>query len=262
MRRSDRVFALAYAGAMSFRDFFAVYPPRVYLLTTLPRAILQAAFLALVGYYAAGEPGREFAFIGACAHVIVLSTMVRAPDILVDERTMGTLHRVRLGVIPLPAIVAARWWVFVAAAVVDAVAAAVVVGPLVGETDLVLDLLAATPLFLLLALTTSSLGLLVGAISLTQRIDVMLTNLVAYIAMVFAGIVAPITVFGDVGEVLVRMLPLTNGLLAIRSFVDGEPWLAEAALELATGTAWTAIAFAALAVQATRARRLGTDETL
>ena len=239
-----------------------MYPPRVYLLTTLPRAILQAGFLALVGYYAAGEVGREFAFIGGCAHVIVLSTMIRAPDILVDERTMGTLHRVRLGVISLPALVAARWWVFIAGGVIDAVVAATVVGVAIGEGDVVPKLVAAAPLFLLVALTTSSLGLLVGAISLTQRVDVMLTNLVAYVAMVFAGIVAPITVFGDVGETLVRLLPLTNGLLAIRSFVAGEAWLRDAALELCVGAAWTIVAFAALHVQAWRARRLGTDEIL
>ena len=247
---------------MSWRDFLAVYPPRVYLATTLPRAILQAAFFAFLGYYGAGEAGREFAFIGACGQIILLATVVRAPDVLIDERIMGTLHRLRLGNVPLPALVAARWWIYVCAGLVDAVVAVVVVGALVGELDVVPKLLAAAPLFLLLALTTSGVGLLVAAISLTHRIDVVLTNLAAYLMLVFCGVVAPISVFGDTGEILVRLVPLTNGLLAIRADVAGEPWLREAALELAAGAAWALIAVTVLQVQAHRARSRGTDELL
>ncbi|MDP8911083.1 MAG: ABC transporter permease [Actinomycetota bacterium] len=262
MTFTDRLYALAFAARLSWRDFLAVYPPRVYLFTTLPRVVLQAAFFALIGYYAAGESGREFAFIGGCAHVIVLATVVRAPDVLIDERVMGTLHRVRLGVMPLPAIVAARWWVYVCAGLVDALVAAVLVGAFVGELDLVPELLAAAPLFLLVALTTSGLGLVVAALSLTQRIDVLLTNLAAYLVLVFGGIVAPISVFGDVGATIVRLLPLTNGLLAIRSFVAGEPWVAEAALEVAVGAAWIALAAVLIQVQSHRARHRGSDELL
>jgi ABC-2 type transport system permease protein len=254
--------AAAFAATLSARDFLAVYPPRVYLLTTLPRAVLQVAFVAFVGYYAAGADGREFAFIGACAHIIVLATVVRAPDVLIDERIMGTLHRVRLGVLPLPAVVIARWWVFVAAGMADALVAAVVAAPLVGELDLVLEVLGAAPLFLLVALTTSGVGLVVGALSLTQRIDVLLTNLAAYVMLVFCGVVAPVSVFGDVGEPLVRLLPLTNGLLAIRQFVAGENWLSNAGLELAVGAAWLCVAVLLMKLQEHRARRLGTDELL
>jgi ABC-2 type transport system permease protein len=247
---------------MSFRDFRAVYPPRVYLLTTLPRVVLQAAFLALIGYYAAGEEGREFAFIGACAQIIVLATMVRGPDVLIDDRIMGTLYRVRLGFVPLPAIAAARWWIYVVAGWIDALLAVVVVGTLVGEAHLIPELLAAAPLFLLIAITTSALGLTVAAVSLTERVDFLLANFVAYIAMVFCGVVAPITVFGDAGETLVRLLPLTNGLLAVRAFVADEPWVADAALEAAVGAGWMLVAVVLLGVQTRRARRLGTDDIL
>ena len=259
---TDRYHSLALAARLSWLDFLAVYPPRVYLATTLPRAVLQVAFFAFVGYYAGGVAGRQFALVGACAHIIVLATVVRAPDVLIDERQMGTLHRLRLGTVPLPAVILARWWVFVLAGVVDALVAALVAGPLVGEADLVPKLLQAVPLLALLAMTTSGVGLVVGAISLTQRADVLLTNLSAYVMLVFCGVVAPISVFGGLGEVLVRCLPLTNGLLAVRHFVAGEPWVEEAALELIVGAAWIAVAILLIRLQEARARRLGSDELL
>jgi ABC-2 type transport system permease protein len=261
LTRTDRFSALALAAGLSVRDFFAVYPPRVYFLTTLPRAVLQVTFLALVGYYAAGEEGREFAFVGACAQIIVLATVVRAPDVVVDERIMGTLYRVRLGCVPLPAIAAARWTIYVCAGVVDALVAAVLAGMLVGEADVVPELLAAGPLLLLIAMTTSALGLAVAGLSLTQRVDVH-ANLVAYLTMVFCGVVAPISVFGDVGETLVRLIPLTNGLLAIREFLAGEPWLASAGLEVVVGLGWALAAVLLILVQNGRARRFGTDDLL
>lgn len=262
MTSTDRVYAVALAARLSWRDFLAVYPPRVYLSTTLPRAVLQVTFLAYLGYYAAGTDGREFAFIGACAQIIALATVVRAPDVLIDERIMGTLHRVQLGVIPLPAVIGARWLVYVCAGVVDAIVAILVASLLVGELDLVPELLEAIPLLLIIALSTSGLGLVVAAISLTQRIDVLLTNLAAYVLIVFSGVVAPISAFGDVGQQIVRLLPLTNGLVAIRAFVADEPWVADAGLELAVGAGWAAFAVFLMNVQSRRARARGADELL
>ena len=262
MTFTDRLYGIALAALLSWRDFRAVYPPRIYLLTTLPRAILQVGFFALVGEFAAGEAGREFALVGASAHVIVLATVVRGPDVLVDERTMGTLQRLRLGVLPLPAVAAARWWVYTLAGVVDALVALTVVGLALGETSLVLSVLAAAPLLLLVAVTTSALGLAIAAASLTKRVDFVLSNVGSYATLVFCGAVAPITAFAEPLETIVRAIPLTNGLLAIRAVVAGEAWLGFAALELAVGTAWAAVAVLVLHVQARRGRALGTDERL
>jgi ABC-2 type transport system permease protein len=251
---TDRLYGLALAAQLSWREFRAVYPPRVYLLTTVPRAILQVAFFGYLGYFAAGEAGRRFAFVGATAHIVVLATVIRGCDILLDDRVMGTLYRLRLGVLPLPAVVAARWWVFAVEGVVDAVVAILVVAPLVGEQELIVRLLAAVPLFGLIALSTSGLGLAVGAISMTQRADVLATNLVTYLLLVFAGVVAPLSVFGHVGETMARMLPLANGLLAVRDVLAGRPWLGDMLLELAAAIGWLALGLALLALQARRLR--------
>lgn len=258
--RTGRLFDLALAAQLSWRDFKAVYPPRIYLFTTLPRAVFQVAFFGYLGYYAAGEDGRTFATIGATAHIVVLATIVRAPDVLIDERVLGTLHRLRLGRVPLPAIVGARWGVFVAEGVVDAAVAIAIVPPVLGDPRLTLEILRAAPLLLIVAVTTGALGLAVAAVALTQRADVLLTNVTSYALLVFAGVVAPISEFGEVGSRIVRALPLTNGLLALRASIDGRPWIGDALLETAVGAAWLLLALALLDLQARRARRLGTDD--
>lgn len=259
---ADRLYVLWFTARLSWRDFLAHYPPKAYLLSTIPRAVLQVAFLAYLGYYAAGEAGREFAFIGACAQIIVLATVVRGPAAITDERVMGTLHRLRLGTQPLPLIVSARWWIYVLEGLGDAVAAIVLAGLIAGEVGLAPKLLLALPLFLLVAVTTSTVGMVVGALSLTQRADMLFANVASYALMVFAGVVAPISVFGATGELIARFLPLTNGLLAIRATVAGEEWIGLAALELAVGALWAGIAIGLLQLQSQRARARGSDELL
>jgi len=256
------MYALALAARLSLSDYVAGYPPRVYLATTLPRAVLQVAFLTYLGYYAGSVAGREFAFIGACAQVIVIATVVRGADVLLDDRFQDTIHRLRLGVLSLPAVIAARWWVYIAEGTAEALVAAAVVGPLLGEADELGRLFAAAPLFLLVAVTTSALGLTAAALSLTQRADVLITNLLGYLTVVACGVVAPLSSLGPVGSEVARALPLTNGLLAIRDVVGGGAWLGDAALEAGVGAAWLAVGVLLLELQTRRSRRLGTDEQL
>jgi ABC-2 type transport system permease protein len=262
MTFADRLYTLWFTARLSGRDFLAHFPPKAYLLSMVPRAVLQVTFLGYLGYYAAGDAGREFAFVGACVQIMVLETIVRGPDVMVQERVLGTLHRLRLGAFSLPAIMSARWWIYVCAGVGDAIVAIFLAGLLLGELDLAPELLAALPLFVLIAITTSTIGLVVGAISLTQRVDTLMANAGAYALMVFGGVVAPISAFGDTGELIARFLPLTNGLLAIRATLDDESWLGYAALELGVGAVWAALAFALIGIQAQRARARGSDELL
>jgi ABC-type polysaccharide/polyol phosphate export permease len=118
----------------------------------------------------------------------------------------------------------------------------------------------AAPLLALLAATTSGLGLAVASLALTQRADVVVTNVVSYLTLVLCGVVAPLSSLGPVASGAAHALPLTNGLIALRACVDGRPWVGHAALEAMVGTAWAFTGIALLAVQDRRARVLGTDD--
>jgi ABC-2 type transport system permease protein len=258
----DRLDGLRLAALLSLRDYAALYPPAVLLLSTLPRIVLQVGFFSYLGYYAAGSAGRTFAFVGASAHVITMATVVRGPDVIVDERVMGTLYRARLGVLPLPATVATRWWIYTCEGFCMWLAAVLALAVPFGGASLLAHLLAAAPLLALAAVTTAAFGMAVGAVALTQRFDVVLTNLAAYALLVLCGVVAPLASFGPVGSDLVRLLPLTNGLLAVRHVVAGEAWALDALLEAAAGAGWACVAAGMLLWQERRARWLGSDDRL
>ena len=262
MTSTDRIGALAVAGRLSWREYRVAYPWRIYLISALPRALLQVLFFAYLGYFTGGDAGKTFAFVGASVHVMLIATVIKAPDVLLDERVLGTLYRLRLGVLPLPAVVAVRWWVYIVEAIVDALLVIAIVGPFVVGLDGVAKLLLVLPLYGLVALTTSTLGFAVAAVSMTQRADVLITNLANYAALVLCGVVAPLSALGAIGADVGRALPLTHGLLAIRAAIDGRPWLGEALLELAVGGAWAAAAVSVLFVQEWRARAFGLGDRI
>ena len=131
-----------------------------------------------------------------------------------------------------------------------------------GGAGLLGRMLAATPLLALLAVTTSALGLVVGSFALTQRQEILITNLASYSLLFFCGAVAPVTAFGSIGTHLVRVLPLTNGLLAVRDAVSGRPSAGDALFELAIRGGWCLAGLALLRWHEYRARVLGTDDLL
>ncbi|HEX4815170.1 MAG TPA: hypothetical protein VFV66_20705, partial [Nonomuraea sp.] len=78
--------ALRTVAALSWREYLAVYPVRVLLAGSLPRAILQVVFVAYVGLVAAGPAGRDFALVGATLQVVTIATVIKGGDILLGDR--------------------------------------------------------------------------------------------------------------------------------------------------------------------------------
>lgn len=251
--------ALRTIAVLSWRDYRAVYPLRVVLASSLPRAVMQAVFVAYIGQFAAGTSGRDFALIGACLQVVTIATIVKAGDTLLDDRVFGTLYRIRLSRIPLPVLAITRWWAFVAEGVLGGLVAATAACLLFGRYDLMTAMWAATGLVLLVALSTSALGLVVAAATMTHRADAFVANIVSYLLLALTGAVAPLDRMPSVAAALAHGLPMTNGLLAIRHAVAGRPWLGHAAAEVAVGLGWLVVAIALMSVQGRRARAKDTD---
>jgi ABC-2 type transport system permease protein len=240
-------------------DYLVVYPPRILAVSTVPRAVFQVAFYSLIGFAMAGERGRWFAFVGATVHIMTIATVIKGPDVLVDEKVEGTMYRLRLGRYPLAAVVAVRWWVFIVEALASAAIGIVGVGLALGFEARLGDLLQVSPLYVLVALSTAALGLAAASLSVGRRADVMATNLVAYLLLLAGGVVAPLAALGPLRAVS-EALPMTHGLLAIRAALDGRPFAGLAVKEAAIGLAWAVIAVLVLHLQSRRARRKGFDD--
>lgn len=265
MSWSDHVRPRTFTGlrtiaALSWRDYLAVYPPRVLLGGALPRAVLQVVFIAYLGLLAAGPSGRDFALVGASAQIIAVATVAKGADLLLEDQRFGTLHRLRLARLPLLPVLATRWWAYAAEGVVSALLSATIGCLLFGRTALLPGIWAAAGAFVLVAASTSALGIVSAALSMGRESGVFVVNLVSYLLLVLGGAVAPLDRLPGGLAAVAHVLPMTNGLLCVRDVLAHRPWFGHAAAEAAVAVAWFAFAYGVLLVQQRVARAQGTDD--
>ncbi|WP_166663818.1 ABC transporter permease [Streptomyces sp. NBC_00582] len=248
---------LGRTAVLGLREYLVEYPPSILLATVLPRALLQTAFLVLLGRAAGGHTGAVGAAIGASAYAMVNATALKGPDVLINERVQGTLYHLRMTDLPVAGLVAARWVAYTAEGFMASLLSVPVAALISGDPGLTTRLVAALPLYLLMALTTSCFGFAVAVVAVARRADVFLTNLGAYLILASGGVLSlqPDGVAGLVGSVL----PLTHGVAALRAWTDGSNPLPQAAAEALTGLVWALLALAGITWQARRARRSGSD---
>lgn len=240
------------------REYLASNPPRVMAMTLLPRAILQTVFIILLADLAGGRELRRYAFIGAVALTITLSTMVGIADVPSNDRWSGTFWRIRTGRLAPFTVFALRSWPYPVTGFCTCVVTLVVVAPVAGVSPMDPALLQFLPSFAVLAVTTSAAGLAGAAFAVGRRADVLVGNLLAYLTMLCSGAVLPP---GHVRWVdsLGSVLPMRHGLAAVRAGQVGQPFIAEFLLEVAVGAGWLAVAWVLVGVQAHRARLTGND---
>jgi hypothetical protein len=253
------VWRLAVTLRTGYAEYLAANPPLILLSTMIPRAVFQCLFFTLLGGVAAGESGREFAFIGSVAMVMMLSTLVGVCDVPMLEKWSGTFFRIQLGVLRPAVTYFVRTLPWVAEAVVTATVCVVVVGPLTGQADTAVALLGRLPLFCLIAVTSASAGTAAAAFAVGRRADVLIGNAFAYVSTVAAGILVPIGTIPRL-DIIGMFLPMRNGLHAIRNSLEGRPWLGNACAEVVVGAAWLLVAWLAYHHQSGRSRRLGIDD--
>ena len=258
MTSIEPVRALGFTAVLAARNYRKVYSPRVLLLSGAPRVIFQVAFYTFLGRFVAGAEGAAFVYVGACVHIMTIAVMNKAADAIADERPQGTLSRLQTGTIPVWAIIAVRWSVYLAEAVASAALAIVVVGAVTGQDELIGRLLLALPVFALIGACISCYAMTVSSLSLFVRADVSWSNLGSYLLLVLGGVVAPLSALGAV-EPVARLLPLTNGLLALRHRLAGEPWLGLLAAEVLVGAGWLLLAGLLLKLHSRRSRSVGDD---
>jgi ABC-2 type transport system permease protein len=240
-------------------EFLADKPAPIWLATTLPRVVLQCLFFSLLGRIAGGEAGEQYAFIGAAVVTVTLSTLVGICDVPMVEKWFGTSYRLQLGVLRPATTLLLRTLPWVAEGVVSALVAVVVVGPLLGRFALTGQLLAAAPLIVLMALTSAAAGAAAASFAVGRRADVLVGNAFAYLTIATSGALVPpgrLPVLDAIGTVV----PLRNGLLALRAEVAGQAWAGHALAELGVGLGWAVLAWAAYRIQFARAARLGLDD--
>jgi hypothetical protein len=239
------------------RDYLTGAGGASMLWTTPIRPMLQTAFFTLLGLYVGGVAGRDYAFVGAVAFAAAGATISKATDVIVNDRWQGTMYRLRLARPPVLAVMLMRSPVYYLEGVACALTSAVVVGLTLIDAELTGRVLAAAPVLLVTTFSLLCLGMLVSAVAVGRRMDVLLGNAAAYLVLIAGGVVLPGQGWlAAVGE----FLPLRHGLEALRGAVVGSPRWGELAAEAGIGLGLLVVAWGVLAVQSYRSRRGGFDD--
>lgn len=259
MSWSKQTWRSALTVRSGFQTYFADNPPAILLTTTVPRALLQCTFFTLLGRVVGGEGGARFAFIGSIAMTMTLSSIVGICDVPMLEKWSGTFYRLQLGELRPGTTFVLRSLPWISEAAIDAIACIVVVGPVTGLVGVSVAVLPAIPVYLLMAVTSAAAGLAAASFAVGRRTDVLVGNAFSYLVLVAAGVLVPagrLSWLDTVGSVL----PLRNGLVAVRAIVDGGAWGGAVLAEVGVGIGWAVLGWAAYRAQSRRAIRLGTDD--
>lgn len=253
---SDRLWRYRETIRIGFLDQQVSNPWRVSATTTWPRAVLQCYFFVLLGSSISGT--RAFAFTGSVVLVLTLPTSISISAVPMTDKWMGTFYRIRLGRMPAVTVMVLRSLPWLADAIVMVVLSTLAVGAVTGEMSLAFRLLALSPAFVLMALTNGLAGLAVASFAVGRSADVLLGNALMYLIIAAGGIVVPsgrMPWLDDIGSVL----PLRNGLMAIRAIINGRPWAGHLMAELVVGCAWAVLAIVGYSYHIAAAKRKGID---
>jgi ABC-2 type transport system permease protein len=253
----ERLWQYSEVLRVGFADHWVANPWRLSVTTVWPRAVLQCLFFALVGE-AANNGDISFAFVGSVALVITQPTSVGVPRVAMTDKFMGTFYRIRLGRLPAASVIAIRAVPWLLEALIMVVASIVIVGASTNQTRLAARLLELMPIFVVMTVTGIAGGVAVGSFAVGHNLDVLLGNALTYLIIAAGGMIVPtgrVPWLDAVGTVL----PLRNGLLAVRGILAGGPWAHYLLLELAVGVLWSIVAVLGFHYHGWYARRHGAD---
>ncbi|GIJ43669.1 hypothetical protein Val02_05550 [Virgisporangium aliadipatigenens] len=259
MSSTDLLGRLRGVGRFALVEFLTMNPPSIVATALLPRAVVQTLFFTVLGGVLSGADGRRFAFVGGLAMSLVAVLIGDVGEVPVADKWAGTFGRLRTGVLHPFVLFVVRCWPYPVTATALTAVTIVCVGPLTGQSGLVLPLLSWLPVYLLMALTSAATVLAAALLALGRRAELLATNAVSFGILLAGGVFLPpgrVPVVDAVGTVL----PIRHGLLALRAGLDGRPFAGELAAEALVGAGWLLVAFVVTVVQARRAHRLGIDD--
>lgn len=255
---------LFWQGAfLSYVALFAWLRPSTFLASMIIMPLGQIMFFTLLGVYATGIQNASFYLIGNALQITSTSGIFGVTMAVGGERWAGTL-------IYLFGAPANRLAVFVGRAAVHLlngmfeVVVGLAWGALLGWVDFShTDPVALALTVVAVTLSTASLGLLLGCLSLVTVNVMFINNLVYYLLLLFSGANVPIGALPGWMQVISWGLPLTRGIMAARQIVGGARLIDVVPLlggELLIGLVYVTLGYSLFRVFEAEAKRRGTLE--
>ena len=254
------VNVMHHAFRAGLADYRAIFTWKSWLAGWMVRVIAQVAFFAFIGERL-GDDEKTFYLLVGNAILVAALTGVFSLNMTTAERWAGTLPLLVASPSSPVIVFSARGSYLAVDGALSALAALFVAGPLFGMELPWPRVLAVVPLTAIVALASYCFGTFLAGIVFRFRSVNSLVVLTTHVSLMAAcGVNVPLSYYPQALEWFSRILPVTNGLLAIRGVfagADAVSIVGDAALEAAVAVGWMAIALATFNRLASRGRRDG-----
>ena len=254
------VNVMHHAFRAGLADYRAIFTWKSWLAGWMVRVIAQVAFFALLGERI-GDDQKTFYLLVGNSILVAALTGVFSLNLTSAERWAGTLPLLVASPSSPVIVFSARGSYLAVDGALSALAALFIAGPMFGMDLPWPRVLAVVPLTAIVALASFCFGtFLAGIVFRFRNINSIVVMTTQVTLMAACGINVPFSYYPDALEWFSRVLPVTNGLLAIRGIFDGaaaSTILLDAAFEGAVAAGWMTVALLSFNQLASRGRRDG-----
>lgn len=251
---------MRHAFQAGLADYRAIFTWRSWLAGWYVRVLFQVGFFALIGERLDDDEKTYYLLIGNSL-LIAGQLGVFSLNMTSAERWAGTLPLLVASPSSPILVFSARGAYLAVDGALSALAALFVAGPIFGMDLPWPRVLAVIPVTLVIAGASYAFGTFLAGVVFRFRSINSLVVVTTYVALMAAcGVNVPLSYYPEPAELLSRVLPLTNGLLAIRGVFDGAPAgeiVGNTALEAAVALGWMTAALLSFNRLASRGRRDG-----
>lgn len=245
--------------------YLANLRPVILFGATIPRVLFQALFFTLLAQSAGGEELGRFALIGNAMHTAAFMNIIFITAVIQSEKWNGTLPFIMAAPTSWLPSMLGRSVAEYTHAIFNSLLILFVFVPFLAPEISLLNLTRAMPIFLLTLASVSTLGWLVGAISLPVRWGAIIANVVGYTMMLVCGVNFPLEALPTSVQFVAQLIPMTNGVLAIREVIEGASYISVLTLmgkELLIGFVFGVIAWQTFQYRLRVTRETGAFELL
>jgi ABC-2 type transport system permease protein len=241
-------------------DYRATFTFKTWLIGWQIRVLAQVSFFALVGERLGSERATFYLLVGN-AIMIAAHHGIFALNMATGERWAGTLPLLVASPSSPLVVFSARGAYLTIDGALSALSALFVAGAIFGMELPWPAVLIVIPLTALVSVGTYCFGtFLAGVVFRFRSVNNLVVVTSQTVLMAACGINVPLSYYPEVLELLSRILPLTNGLLAVRGVFAGESGMAilgDAALEVVVAAGWMTAALLSFNRLASRGRMDG-----
>lgn len=249
------------AAHLSLGEFFDLYPPKLYFVAWIPRAVFQLAFFALLAQFLGGPQYLAYVLVGTTAHATYIGALVFVVSSVGREQGIGTIPLLVASPSHPALVLIGRNAAQLGNAVLTG-AITLALATVVLQLDLSAgQLLAALGVILLLTVTVCSFGLLLGGIALRiPRYRNTISNFSTLALTFLCGVYVPTQFLPAWIRPLSEVMPVTHGLRVLRHAMLGTQAdvPAELAAEVAVGIVFFGLALVSFRYFLRQARATGT----